>query len=207
MVYSTYTIDRRHYTSAANGRRGSGNRNPDQSGLQNRPNMPRGKARKGTRQFLELAAEQGMIMEDGTPILDFVRSVALNPDMRADLRLGASAIAVKYESHSKAPKPYAPKLPVGFKLPRLTSVAACQEALAIITESVLDTTLTPDAADYLRRHVDSVLPSLIQTETQAEIAALKEFIDQVEAKVITGTIEPHTPEPQEPEHESPTRPE
>jgi hypothetical protein len=164
----------------------SGNPSPNQSGLQNRDGQPRGKARRGARVFLEYAYDTGVITSmTETPILDYVKSVALDPAMRADLRLGAAAIAAKYESHSKGPKPYIPKLPAGFKLPRLVSVAACQESLAIITESVLTGVLTPDAGDYLRKHVEAVLPSLQESEVRQEITALKEFIEQVEQKTIT----------------------
>jgi hypothetical protein len=151
------------------------------SGFNSQGTNHRGRRRGVYRDLLEYAFDQVAITSmSATPSVDFLKACAANEDLRLDLRITAATAAAKYESHSKAPRPYSPSIPAGFKLPRLVSVAACQESLAIITESVLAGTLTPDAGDYLRRHVEAVLPSLQQSEVAAEIEALRTFIDSVE---------------------------
>jgi hypothetical protein len=135
----------------------------------------RGKSRFGKKALLELAVDAGVIpdMSSTTPILDYMKQVALDPTMRAEVRIAAGTPLLKFESHAKATKPWIPVIPPDLKLPRLSSVAACQESLATITEAVLSGLLTPDAGDYLRKHVEAVLPSLQESELKAEVQALR----------------------------------
>ena len=183
------------HQSAINGRKSTGNPNPRYDHLNNQPNGHRGRGRAEFRPLVEIAADRGITLMSSTPAIDFLKSCVANEGLRHDLRISAAGYVAKFEAHPKAPKPYVPTIPEGFTIPRLVSVAACQEALAIITESVLSGLLAADAGDYLRKHVEAVLPSLQQSEVAAEIESLRQFIDGVEqARVIEHVPEP-PPEP------------
>jgi hypothetical protein len=194
--------DGRHYTSAINGRKSTGNPNPNYSGLLNQPGQPRGKHSRNVIAFLEYALSQGAIVSlSSTPVLDYCRSVALNEDLRHEIRLGASAIVIRYEKPPPGVVPFLPPVPEGYSLPPLTDTRACQLALAQLAADSVSGKIRLDAAKLLREHIAVLLPSLETSEVKAEIEALRSFIDGGEqARTIehqAGSREPDTT-PQDP---------
>jgi hypothetical protein len=176
---------RKNTWSRLNGRKGSGNSNPNFSGFNSQEGQPRGHRSSAYRDLLYLALDRKDIVSlSATPSLDFLRQCVEDDDLRAELRITAASALTRFEAHPKASRPYVPALPAGFTIPRLTTVAACQEALAIITASVIEGTLALDAADYLRKHVEAVLPSLETSEVRQEIAAFKELVESAEQRTI-----------------------
>jgi hypothetical protein len=175
-------VDRRSITSRLNGAKAKPNYNPTYDHFNNQEGNPRGSFSNQFKELLGYALRIGAITSlSETPSIDFLRACVVNEDLRVDLRLTAAGYAAKYEAHAKGPRPYVPKLPQGFKLPRLDTVARCQEALAIIAESLLDGTLALDAAEYLRKHVDGILPSLQHSEIDERLEEFRTLVEQVEA--------------------------
>lgn len=111
--------------------------------------------------------------------------------MRLELRITAAGYAARYEA---APKPHIPKFPPNYRLPDLKTVASCDEGLIQITHDLASGILTADIAEVARKMVDTIRQSLEPTEVRAEIAALKQFIDQVEAQRVIEHI-PNAPSP------------
>ena len=85
------------------------------SGLNGQPGNPKGgNGRRYINPFIQYAADE-VETEDiemgETPVLDYVKEVALNPNLRAEIRLGAAQIFVRYEAHPKAAAPFVPPVP------------------------------------------------------------------------------------------------
>lgn len=170
--------------------RGGGNKFPNVSGLQNQPDMPRGKSRFGKRDFLEYALSRGAIRSlSTTPVLDFMRATALNEDLPLPIRIGAGAPLLPFEARRKASTPYVPPLPDGYILPRLVDTKACLEAAAKINADILSGVLRLDTGERLLAQVETIRAALKPTEVEQEIIALREFIEATEA---AKTIE-HAP--------------
>lgn len=181
------------HQSAINGAKGTGNPNPRYDHLNNQPNGFRGRSRGEVQTLRAYAFDRGAITSmSETPAIDFLRACAANESLRHDLRISAAGYVAKYEAHPKAPKPYVPKIPEGYTLPRLETTADCQEALRILAEDQLTGKIDLDAAERLRRHIEVLLPSLEVSEVREKLAEFAALVEQVEAQ---KTIE-HEPVPQ-----------
>ena len=130
-----------------------------------------------------------------TPTIDFLKSVAHNPEVRLELRLTAAGYVVPFEAHRKASKPYVPVIPKGYQLlSDLKTVAACQAALQQIILDVISGVLTLDAAKYLYEFIPPLNNSLEVSEIREQIQLFKEFVKRVEdqgllpVNSIEGTV-------------------
>ena len=146
-----------------------------------------------------------------TPILDYVKGVALNPDLRHEIRLGAAQIAVRYESPVLASKPYTPVLPANYRLRHdLKTTSSCLEAHRQLSLDVLEGKIAADAATYVsEKFILPRIPHLEISEVRQELESFRQLVEQAkeqralearlttsgeyEVSVVTPESDPETP--------------
>jgi hypothetical protein len=166
------------------------NRNPPTAHL-NKAGRPPGSRNRQSVELLNQLKADGHILP-----APFLASVVSDVTARRDLRVTAAGLLAPYVHSRLAMIPHSATMPEGYTLPPLTSVAACQQAIAKVAADTASSILTITESAHLMALIDAAYKAFELTETAERIAVLEARLAAAEdraAPFVATDVTPSSP--------------